>query len=183
MSTLVLVVAIAAVYAALRLWHERAAAIEDGLTGLASRRYFERVLERCVARASRYPEYRFGVVVLEIGNQLAIRRSVGRFGRQDVMTDAAERLSAAARRSDTLARLSESRFGVIVDDVADHADAVTATRRLVATLSEGTTLSGTRLTIAVRAGFALSDGATSTARALIDAAGAALADVERGTAR
>jgi GGDEF domain-containing protein len=131
-------------------------------------------VHQCAARGRRRSDYVFAVVVLEISTDGAIQRSVGRFGIQDIIADAAERLVSCARGSDVVARMAERRFGALLDDVGDAANAARAAERLLAALREGTTLSGTQVSIAASAGLAVSDGQTSLAGELVARAEAAL---------
>jgi diguanylate cyclase (GGDEF)-like protein len=161
-ASLVLVLLLA--YATASLYRRRNDAIQDRLTRLGSRAFFERVLQQCGARTLRRTEYGFAIFVVEIGTgQESIRRAVGRFGTQDIVADAAERLAASVRPNDVLARVGELRFAVLIDEVTSVTQATLAAERLLAALEEGTTLTGRRLKIATYAGLAMSDKSTPAA--------------------
>jgi diguanylate cyclase (GGDEF)-like protein len=161
MLTAALVLVLLLAYATVSLYRRRNDAIQDRLTRLGSRAFFERVLQQCGARALRRTEYGFAVFIVEIGTGLEpVRRTVGRFGTQDIVADAAERLAASVRPSDVLARVGELRFAVLIDEVTSVAQATLAAERLLAALDEGTTLAGRHVKIATCAGLAMSDRTT-----------------------
>jgi diguanylate cyclase (GGDEF)-like protein len=175
MLTAALVLALLLAHATFVLWRRRADAIQDGLTGLASRDFFERVLHHHTARLARRADYGFAVLIIEIGAEGAFD-SLGHFGTQDVIADAAERLANCARPSDVLARVGKRRFAVLLNDVTLAEEAGSAAERFLASVAEATTLGGRRVRLAARVGIAMSDEPAVTPAELMARAEAALAE-------
>jgi diguanylate cyclase (GGDEF)-like protein len=173
MLTAALVLALVLAHATFTLWRRRADAIQDGLTGLASRDFFERVLRHHTARLARRADFGFAVLMIEVGGNGTLD-SLGRFGAQDVIADAAERLANCARPSDVLARVAKRRFAVLLNDVTLPEEACRAAERLLASVGEAATLGGKRVRLAAAAGIAMSDGPAVSPAELMARAEAAL---------
>src|SRR5690606_15114165 len=89
-------------------------AFSDELTGLANRaRLFERmsfVLERAATRALH------GVVLLDVDRFAVINDHHGHEAGDAVLQGVAERLGAAVRTGELLARIGDNRFAVLLED-------------------------------------------------------------------
>jgi GGDEF domain-containing protein len=97
----------------------------DPGTGLVNAHVFRVRLDRTIARSRRLG-YLSVAVVLEIANSERIRKNFDRAWADELPISVADRLLSGAREIDTVARLGEHRFGVLVEGplTADEAGAV-----------------------------------------------------------
>jgi len=113
----------------------------DQLTGLPNRSVlderFEEAFERCrIDRAS------LAVLVVALDGFSDINESFGHRVGDDLLHEAAERLSAARRRSDTVARFAGDEFAVVCPYVASSDFACQLAARMLEDLSRPTTVDG-----------------------------------------
>jgi len=132
-----------------QLMHE---AYHDGLTGLASRALFrERVLQalgRCADVA---------VLFLDLDGFKEVNDSLGHGAGDALLIRVADRLRAAVRESDTVARFGGDEFGVVIESVESstaRADAEAVAGRIAAALEEPFLVDGRELHVAVSIGLA-----------------------------
>lgn len=94
-------------------------AYHDHLTGLANRLMFEQRMQHAMARAERN-DTRLALVFIDLDRFKNINDSLGhQFGDQ-LLIEAARRLRAAVRVSDTVARLGGDEFLVVLENVGDQ---------------------------------------------------------------
>ncbi len=103
----------------------------DPATGLLNALVFELNLRRMMARARRL-KYESAVLVIDIVNREQIRRDFGARAAEELPLQVAGRLLAAAREIDAVARLSELRFGILVEGPLSAEDAASEGPRIVA---------------------------------------------------
>lgn len=103
----------------------------DPATGLVNAHVFRERLDRTIARSKRLG-YMSVAVVLEIANSERIRRDFDRRWADELALSVAGRLLAGAREIDTVARLGEHSFGMLVEGPLTAAEAQTAGQRIVA---------------------------------------------------
>jgi diguanylate cyclase (GGDEF)-like protein len=137
---------------------ERLAAI-DGLTGLANRREFDRVLNREVNRAERTRET-LSLVVFDVDHFKLINDTRGHLGGDEVLRAIAEVLGRAVREMDLVARYGGEEFAIILPRCDQH-DAIRVVERITAMTRqradlEGVTLSSGLATIPFNANDGLS---------------------------
>jgi GGDEF domain-containing protein len=77
-------------------------------------------------------KYRSAILIVDITNLDQIRRDFDRQAAQELPLRVAGRLLSAAREIDTVARLAELRFGVLVEGPLSSEDAASEGPRLVA---------------------------------------------------
>jgi len=92
----------------------RTALQTDPLTGLANRRVFMLRLERALLRARRY-EQPMGILVVDLSNHAALQKEFGRHAAEQALVLAATRLLAVVRDVDTVARVGESDFALLIE--------------------------------------------------------------------
>ncbi len=101
----------------------------DPATGLLNAAVFHERLVRLIARSVRL-KYRSAILLVDITNLDQIRRDFDRAAAQELPVRVAGRLLSAAREIDSVARLSEHRFGLLLegplkaDEVAEAAPRV-----------------------------------------------------------
>ncbi len=103
----------------------------DPTTGLINGHVFAERLMRMIARSERL-KHQSAVMLIDIVNSDQIQRDFGRKAADDLPLRVAERLLSTAREIDSAARLSERRFGMLVDGPFSAEDAATLGPRIVA---------------------------------------------------
>ncbi|CAA9390298.1 MAG: sensor histidine kinase [uncultured Ramlibacter sp.] len=97
----------------------------DPATGLVNGEVFEERLERLISRSERL-KHQSVVLLIDIANVDQIRRDFDRRSAEEMPLRVAGRLLSAAREIDSVARVSDHRFGMLVEGplTADEAAAV-----------------------------------------------------------
>jgi GGDEF domain-containing protein len=103
----------------------------DPATGLLNAQMFGASLTRMMARSRRL-KYDSAVLIVDIINSEQIRRTYGARSAEELPLLAAGRLLSAARDIDVVARLSELRFGMLVEGPISAVDAAAEGPRIVA---------------------------------------------------
>jgi Amt family ammonium transporter len=162
-------------YCVLHLYRRRDERTQDMITGLPSRDFFERYLKNCVARATRRPQYAFGVMLLDIRGFAEIRRAHGRLAAQEILSDFAERVFWAIRPTDVLSRLEDDNFALILDDVRRITDVTRVAVRVHESMTEAMTLASRPVKVSVSIGVTMNrPGSRPDATALMHEAESAL---------
>jgi diguanylate cyclase (GGDEF)-like protein len=129
-------------------------ASHDALTGLPNRTLFTERLSLTLARLERRS---LGAAVLFV--DLNAFKSVNdRFGHQagdTMLVEAASRLQAAVRPSDTVARFGGDEFLLLCDDVASDEDAIVVAERVADALEEPFDLEGREVRMGASVGIAV----------------------------
>ena len=117
-------------------WRENARRITgldriDPSTGLINGHVFAERLMRMIARSGRL-RHQSAVMLIDIVNTAQTQRDFGRKAADELPLRVAERLLSTAREIDSAARLSERRFGMLVDGPFSAEDAATLGPRIVA---------------------------------------------------
>ena len=133
-------------------------AYHDHLTELPNRALLHDRLEHALARGAR-SALATAVLFLDLDNFKVINDSLGHQAGDRLLVTVAQRLRAAVRPGDTPARLGGDEFTVLLEDLADPADAVTLAQRLLQHLNVPMDLDGHRVVIGASIGIAVS-GAT-----------------------
>ncbi|MEV8503488.1 EAL domain-containing protein [Actinoplanes sp. NPDC051475] len=132
-----------------RLVHE---AYHDALTGLPSRALFRERLVEAVARAAGTDDV--AILFLDLDDFQEVNDSLGHAAGDLLLCQVAERLSAAVREGDTVARFGGDEFGVIVESVAARADAESVAGRIAAALEAPFLVGERELPVAASIGLA-----------------------------
>ena len=103
----------------------------DPATGLINGHVFAERLMRMIARSGRL-RHQSAVLLIDLVNSEQIQRDFGRKAAEDLPLRVAERLLSTAREIDSAARLSERRFGMLVEGPFTAEDAATLGPRIVA---------------------------------------------------
>ncbi|MEU7905380.1 EAL domain-containing protein [Actinoplanes sp. NPDC049118] len=132
-----------------QLMHE---AYHDSLTGLASRALFrERVIE-ALEQSVRSDDV--AILVLDLDGFKEINDSLGHAAGDALLLQVADRLRAAVREGDTVARFGGDEFGVLIESLAARADAEAVAGRIAGALEEHFVVGGRDLRVAVSIGLA-----------------------------
>ncbi|HEY8050702.1 MAG TPA: 7TM diverse intracellular signaling domain-containing protein [Ramlibacter sp.] len=103
----------------------------DPATGLMNAQVFEQSLARMMARSQRL-KYESAVLVIDIVNADQIRKDYGLRSAEELPLQVAGRLLAAARDIDSVARLGDLRFGMLIEGPLKPEDAASEGPRIVA---------------------------------------------------
>jgi len=109
--------------------------LTDLTTGLANALLFKDRLSQMFASGVRDP-VPFGVLVLDIDRHAVVRESLGHTAGDEMLRSIALRLQRTLRPGDTVARIGEARFGVLLDSLRDNADASRVGERLHEALTD-----------------------------------------------
>jgi diguanylate cyclase (GGDEF)-like protein/PAS domain S-box-containing protein len=144
------------------------AAVHDQLTGLPNRVLFMDRLELALSRAQR--EHRcVALMFLDLDRFKLINDSLGHEMGDRLLKSASQRLGAALRAVDTLARFGGDEFTVLCE-VADKSEALDIAERLIQAMQRPLDLDESELFVSVSVGVALSlDGRETGAEMLRNA--------------
>ncbi len=103
----------------------------DPSTGLINETVFTERLARMLARAERF-KHQSAVLLIDLVNTEQLQRDFGRRAAEELPLRLAARLLSTAREIDSAARLSEHRFGMVVEGPMTPEEAATLGPRIVA---------------------------------------------------
>ena len=158
------------------------AAIHDPLTGLPNRELFMDRLDLALRRATR-GRHEVAAIFLDLDRFKLINDSLGHEVGDQVLIAVAERLNAAMRGSDTIARFGGDEFTVLCEEVSDEGDCLEVAQRLVMALAQPLALQSGEVFVTLSVGIALSSAGTSGAEMLRNADVAMYRAKERGPSR
>jgi diguanylate cyclase (GGDEF)-like protein/PAS domain S-box-containing protein len=162
-----------------RLAHQ---AVHDPLTGLPNRGRFVDQLQDAV----RHQEGRGrpAVLFIDLDHFQVVNDSLGHAAGDRLLVAVADRLRAAIRPTDTLARFMGDEFTILCDGVPDEATAVELATRVSNAIAKPVTLVEGEVYVTASVGIALATGELETAERLLRNADAAMHRAkEQGRAR
>ena len=106
----------------------------DALTGLPNRALFADRLSSAMASASRHG-HRFALLAVDLDHFKAVNDRLGHLAGDVLLVEAAARLQACVRESDTVARLGGDEFAVILTEITGPADAEEVAARICASIA------------------------------------------------
>jgi diguanylate cyclase (GGDEF)-like protein/PAS domain S-box-containing protein len=159
------------------------AAIHDPLTGLPNRVLFMDRLEHALAVAGRNGG-QVGVVFLDLDRFKFVNDSYGHAAGDRLLVAVANRVRAALRPSDTVARFGGDEFVVLCEDVAGEEAALEIAARMSAAVSRPVMLPEGEVFVTASLGVAMSGSVDETAESLLrDADTAMYRAKDQGRAR
>jgi diguanylate cyclase (GGDEF)-like protein/PAS domain S-box-containing protein len=129
-------------------------ATHDTLTGLPNRRLFNDRLEQTLLRARRRQAVA-GLALFDLDGFKNVNDTLGHDAGDLLLQRLAKRLLGAIRAEDTLARLGGDEFALILNELAQAADAEQVVSKLLKILEEPFELSGRRVRISASCGISL----------------------------
>lgn len=146
---------------------EAASGLRDALTGLPGRGLLLDRLERAHARASRRRDGVFALLLLDLDLASSLDQPVGSTLADEALVEVARRLCYCVRDGDTVSRLDEDGFAVLLDDLADTADALRVGRRIQGALAGPVSTSHGTVELDSSIGIAVSATAYADVDALV----------------
>ena len=148
-------------------------AYHDPLTGLPNRALFKDRLQHAtdIARRVNSP---LGIMFIDIDRFKVINDSLGHEGGDAVLIEAAKRIRACLRASDTACRMGGDEFTVILEHLPSPDDAAQAARRLIEKFSVPMKISSREIIVTPSIGIAIFPGATKDIHRLLTDADAAM---------
>ena len=92
----------------------------DVLTGVYNRSFFMARLKYTLERAKQLQLNKFAVLYLDLGHSVKLDYLFGSEYNKRVLKDSAALLKTILRPTDTIARLGEDVFGILIEDVSNH---------------------------------------------------------------
>jgi diguanylate cyclase (GGDEF)-like protein len=150
----------------------------ESLTGLPNRALLTDRLRHAIARADRGGSL-LAVMILDLDNFKEINDALGQAVGDRVLTEAARRLQSCLRGIDTLARLGDDEFAVLLEGVTDFEEISQVAQRLLAVVAERAELSGHELYLSASIGLAVYPVDDQEAEALLRNANLAMHHAKR----
>jgi len=147
--------------------------LTDALTGLPNSTLLRDRMGHLLAASRRDPQL-FAVLVLDLDRHPVVRESLGHRAGDQMLKHVARRLERTLRPGDTVARLAEARFGVLLDDIRDNSDAQRVSERLHEALAEPIQVEGQEVFTTASIGIAMHALADETPGDLLNAAETAM---------
>jgi diguanylate cyclase (GGDEF)-like protein/PAS domain S-box-containing protein len=135
------------------------AALEDGLTGLASRTLFLELLERSVKRLKRKPESRFAVLYLDFRRFRVVNATFGHAMADRLLAGAAQEIKQSIRPTDVAARIVGDEFAVLIDGLGELTDATRVAARIIERFERALAIDGRDVYLTPTVGIAVSQPA------------------------
>ncbi len=152
-------------------------ALEDSLTGAASRALVSNRVSYLVAQQSRHRGVG-AVIFMDLDDFKRINDSLGHTAGDQVLREVASRIRAVVRPQDTVGRYGGDEFVVVLDRLETVADAVAVAERIVETLGAPIDIGGTP--VLARASLGISLTPAESDDSLMDADIAMYRAKERG---
>ena len=141
-------------------------ATHDALTDLPNRTLFLDRLRLTLARIERR-EKACAVLFLDLDRFKAVNDSLGHDIGDQMLVEAANRLRALVRPSDTVARFGGDEFMVLCDDIETEADAIVVAGRIADSLAEPFHLAGRELYVGASIGIAVAEDRSRPAEEIV----------------
>ncbi|HSI57701.1 MAG TPA: EAL domain-containing protein [Ideonella sp.] len=137
-------------------------AYHDSLTDLANRNCFHERLHVAVERHRQDPRAGFAVMCLDLDRFKIVNDSLGHPAGDQLLKEAAARISAHVRPGDLVARLGGDEFAVLLEGSAGHGDYLKLGERLLRVLEQPIRINGTEVRPAASIGLSFCDAGTAS---------------------
>jgi len=148
-------------------------ALHDPLTGLPNRIMLTDRLDQALARVRRHDRM-CGVLYVDLDRFKAVNDTLGHAVGDDLLIEAAARIQAAVRETDTVARLGGDEFVVLCEDIEGVHHATDLAKRVIAALQAPFRLGDGDPHVSASIGIALSADGVETAEAILASADIAM---------
>ena len=157
-------------------------ALHDALTDLPNRTLFSDRVEQAIALAERH-QTTGAILVLDVDHFKDVNDTLGHHAGDRLLRDAAGRLGAVVRSSDTVARLGGDEFAVLLNDVTDVDGATKVAEEIRAALAVPVELEGIDVEVEPSIGIVLFPEHGSTPDDLLQRADVAMYEAKREKTR
>jgi diguanylate cyclase (GGDEF)-like protein/PAS domain S-box-containing protein len=159
-------------------------ALYDHLTGLPNRAFLTDQLERAFLQAERRPEFRFGVLFLDLDRFKVVNDSMGHAAGDQLLVEVSRRIANSIRPGDVAARLGGDEFCVLLAEIRDGSDTTRVAGRIMSALEAPVMLEGREVFISTSIGIAVHEAGLDGPEHLLRHADTALYRAKsRGKAR
>jgi len=148
-------------------------AYHDPLTGLPNRALFKDRLQHAVRLAARERKP-LGMMFIDVDRFKVINDSLGHESGDKVLIEAARRLRACLRASDTACRIGGDEFTVILENLASADEAALAAGRLIEKFAEPMKINSREIIVTLSIGIAIFPDATRNPQRLLKDADVAM---------
>jgi diguanylate cyclase (GGDEF)-like protein len=148
-------------------------ALYDQLTGLSNRSNFQEVLSSAISR-SRWSKRSIGILAVDSDHFSMVNEQHGQTAGDAVLKVVAERLQAAVREGDLVARLHGDQFAIMLADLDQAEHAALVAESILNRISQPISIANTEMTTSVSIGIAVLSGQCQSANELLSASLSAL---------
>ncbi len=145
----------------------------DQLTGLVNRTLFRVCLEKAISRASR-SDRMIAMMLVDLDRFKVINDTFGQDAGDQLLKAVADRLKGCVRTGDTVGRLGNDEFTVLVEGVRTTRDIARVAQKLLSVMEVPYVLAGETVVVTPSIGVAMSDGEQGDASTLTKAADTAM---------
>ncbi|MDO9086555.1 MAG: EAL domain-containing protein [Anaerolineaceae bacterium] len=117
-------------------------AMYDPLTGLPNRTYFLGIIEQSLGRLHRREDYQSAVLYIDLDRFKTINDKFSITVGDELLLEITRRLKYSLRSMDTIARFSDDKFGVILEEINGLPDTIKITQRLYKEITKPYNFSG-----------------------------------------
>ena len=146
----------------------------DPLTGLPNRALFLERLGYALARANRRSDYLFAVFFVDLDNFKQVNDRQGHLAGDELLMSVAKRLESCVRPGDLVGRFGGDEFAILLEAIADVADATRVADRILEEMAVPVDVEGQKLVSPVSIGIALSSTGYGRAEDILRDADAAM---------
>ncbi len=154
-------------------------ALYDTLTGLPNRLLFRERLSRALIQAN-HNETKVALVFLGIDGLKKVNNIVGQDLADELLVSVARRLERSVRECDTVSRLGDDEFVVIVPTISDSYYVGPMAQRIMAAVSQPFVVNGNEIILGVSAGIGIYPDDTADSDLLVQHAAVALHHAKTG---
>ncbi|HET7273979.1 MAG TPA: EAL domain-containing protein [Longimicrobiaceae bacterium] len=108
----------------------RESALLDPLTGLPNRTLLVERITNAIARARRHAQQQYAVLFLDLDRLKRVNDSFGHAAGDELLIEVASRLRSSMRPEDTIARIGGDEFAILLEGIAESADATRVAQRI-----------------------------------------------------
>jgi diguanylate cyclase (GGDEF)-like protein/PAS domain S-box-containing protein len=151
----------------------------DTLTGLANRTYFLGVVQDRLDQRSNHPPRGTAILVLSIDHYRLLADGLGLAGSHQLLSGVSSRLKSSTRTGETLARIGDDQFAILLDARSFSPESHERARELQKLFQEPIPIDGRPLFVSLSIGIAVVRTEEIRAEALVDHAVAAAHHAQR----